>query len=411
MTNKEWERSSVMKEFEKKAAELGWMTSNLNPKDKDFVGNPSKSPVGPFRNNPMKDEKGLSVDKNPCKNYDVIKETGEDLVGKAHKKSPTMADAMGEGALVENIVEQQKKDIEIATKMPNGALIQVHANLIQSLIKIANNFEEQGKYKEATEVDIVIEKIAFPFVNRQVITKEALWPALILGLVGGAGTAANFGFFSSKREDLSTDIRDLYEVLKKSSSSPSAMKAVQLIEPFVAKFQGISFKDNKDIAGFAEISAKFKPVLEQIGELVNRVELELGESRWYEFGFDKPSRIRAKYEDVVKDFEFISSRLNSISEFGEKVQHNEKSITPSGISGLQSILIENGLLDSTKADGKLNQETIKATQNLEQWLTGRLSDLGIKKSFANKILSDGRLKMEPEKLQKIIALVKKELTK
>jgi hypothetical protein len=410
MTNKEWESSSVMKEFEKKATELGWITTNLNPKDKDLVGNPSKSPVGPFRNNPIKDEKGLSTDKNPCKDYDITKETGEELIGKAHKKSPTMADAMDERALVENIIEQQKKDIEIATKMPHGAYIQTHAALIQSLVKIANSLEKQGKYKEAIKIDVVIEKLALPFVNRQAITKEALWPALILGLIGGAGTAANLGFFSSKREDLSTDIKDLYEILKKASFSPSATKAAQLIEPFVSKFQGISFKDNKDIANFAEMSAQFNPVLEQIGELVNKVELELGESRWYEFGLDKPSRIRAKYEDVVKDFEFISSRLNNISEVGQKVQQSGKTL-PSGISSLQSILVENGLLESDKADGKMSQDTTVAVKNLEEWLNNRLATLGIKKSFTNKIVEDGKLVMNPEKLREIITLTTKELAK
>lgn len=406
MTNKEWERSSVMQEFEKKAAELGWMTTNLNPKDKDFVGNPSKSPVGPFRN-----ETG--------KEYGVTKEIGEELVGKAHKKSPTMADAMGEGALVENIVEQQKKDIEIATKMPNGALVQVHAALIQSLVKIANNLEEQGKYKEAMKVDAVIEKLALPFVNKHVITKEALWPAIFWGLTAlmGAGTAANMGFFSSVRGELTTDLKDLYEILKiagqskwySSTTSPSAEKAAQLIEPFISKFQGFSFKDEKDAAKYTDVITQFKPVIDQVGVLISKMELELGESRWFQFGADRVTRVKAKYSDVVKDFDFIISKL---SEIGKSVQDSKvTSIKPSGISGLQSILVENGLLESAKADGQMSQETIKAVQNLEQWLNNRLSVLGIKKSFTNKIVSDGKLIMEPEKLQEIITLIKKEASK
>lgn len=411
MTNKEWNSSFVMQEFEKTAAELGWMTSNLNPQERDMVGNPSKSPVGPFRHNPMGDEKGLSTDKNPCKDYDITKETGEDLVGKAHKKPANMVDAMGKGGLVENVVEQQEKDIEIATKMPNGSLVQVHAALIQSLVKIANNLDVQGKYKEAMKIDGIIARIASPFFNKQVITKEALWPALImLGLTALTGAGANLGFFSSRREDLSTDINDLYEVLKKAPTSPSATKAAQLLEPFVSTFQGLSLKDDKDVARFAELVTKFKPVLEQVGMLVKRVELELGESRWYEFGMDRPSRIKAKYEDIIKNLEFITSKLNEVAEVGQKVVQQRGGTLPS-VSGLQSILVERGLLTADKATGQMTPETISAAKALEEQLTKNLATLGIKKSFKDRIVMGNDLVMAPDKLQEIITLIKEELGK
>lgn len=402
MTNKEWNRSLVMTEFEKKAAELGWITTNLNPENKDFVGNPSKSPVGPFRNEPGKE-------------YDVTKEKGKDLIEKAHKKSVSVADAMGKGALVENILEQQEKDIEIATNMPSGALVQVHADLINSLVKIANRLDNQKKFRESELVDDLISKISRPFVNEQVILKEAFWPALLLGLssITGAGTAANMGFFSSKREDLSTDIKDLYEILKtasqskwyKSTSSPSAQKALEILTPFVSKFDGLSLKDDKDVAKFAESLSQFKPILSQIGILSKKVELELGESRWFELGQDRPARVMAKYEDVVKDFEFISSRLNAISEIGQK-SPTQHPIPGNNISSLQSILVENNLLSNKNATGQITEETIKAAQKLEEWITEKLTSLKINKSFRGKIISDGKLVINPSKLSEIISLIK-----
>lgn len=160
--SKQWNGSSVMAEFEKIAADAGLITTDLNPDNKDFVGNPSGSPIGPFRDN------GVSMTNKERKDaglYNVTKETGEELIGKAHPKTVELADAMGAGGVVENQVEQQKKDIEIATRMPSGALFGIHAELVKELTKKANQLEEDGKIKEALRVDKTIMRIAnFPFV-------------------------------------------------------------------------------------------------------------------------------------------------------------------------------------------------------------------------------------------------------
>lgn len=406
MTN-QWSSSSVMQDFEKIAAEHGWITTDFEKKD--YVGNPSKSPVGPTRSETTKD-------------YGVLKEEGKDVIEQAHKKSVNVADALGKGGLVENVVEQQEKDLEIATKMPNGALIQQHANLIQELVKIANILDKQGKITEAAKIDAVIEKLARPFVNRQVIQKEAIWPAvpllvkqILLGLTGAGaiGFAANLGFFSSRQEGISEDIKDLQSVLNKTTGSPSAKKALELLTPFVSKFQNINLSNDKDIASFGALVVQFKPILDQIGNLIQRVEAEIGASKWYEFGFDRPSRIKAKYEDLTKDFADVMDRLTAISEVG-KTAPQTQSGTPSlqGISGLQAVLVENKLLDSHYVDGNLNNETIKASKNLEDWLTKNLNTLHIKKSFTNEIIDkNNKLIIEPEKLRAIINKIKQKVRK
>ena len=145
---------SVMSDFEKIAAEQGWITTNFNPKDKDFVGNPSTSPVGPFRYSP-----DGPYFKHDNKEYDVTKETGKELIELAHKKSPTMAPSMGKGGLVENQVEQQEHDIEVASRMPSGALVQIHAFLVNELIKTANELEDAGKIEQAEKIDDVIARL------------------------------------------------------------------------------------------------------------------------------------------------------------------------------------------------------------------------------------------------------------
>lgn len=399
MTN-QWSSSPVMQDFEKIAAEHGWITTDFEKKD--YVGNPSKSPVGPTREEATKD-------------YGMLKEEGKDVIEQAHKKSVNVADALGKGGLVENVVEQQEKDLEIATKMPNGALIQQHANLIQELVKIANILDKQGKITEAAKIDAVIEKLARPFVNRQVIQKEAFWPALLIGLgaPSAIGFAANLGFFSSRQEGISEDIKDLQSVLNKTIESPSAKKALELLTPFIPKFQSINLSNDKDIASFGELVAQFKPVLDQIGNLIQRVEAEIGASKWYEFGFDRPLRIKAKYEDLTKDFADVMGRLTAISEVGKTAPQTQSGTQSlQGISGLQAVLVENKLLDSHYVDGNLNNETIKASKNLEDWLTKNLNTLHIKKSFTNEIIDkNNKLIIEPEKLRAIINKIKQKVRK
>jgi len=403
MTEKRYSDGSVWQEFVKIAAESGLITTDLNPEKKDFVGNPSKSPVGPFRENGGSTKEGGAAEL-----YDVTKETGEELIGKAHPKTIQIADAMGAGGVVENQVEQQQKNLDIATKMPSGALYGVHAELVKELAKKANELEEQGKIKEAMRIDQTIKRIAaLPFPNRQAnIKKEALWPALLLGLSALTGVvgAANMGFFSSKREDLATDLKDLEVVLGKAApDSPSAKKAQALLRPFVPKFKSLSFKNNKDIDIFSEELSAFKPVLAQVSSLVARMELELGESRWFEFGMDRPSRTKAKLEDVVKDIKFIEQRLQKISEVGEKVAIQPK--VPQRVNGLQDVLVEQGLLE--KASGMLDEATISAAASLEKRIDKDLDALGIKRKspFVGKIVSGGKIVMDPVKLQRILSLI------
>jgi hypothetical protein len=167
-------------------------------------------------------------------------------------------------------------------------------------------------------------------------------------------------------------------------------------------FKNISLKDDQDIAKLAENIEQFKPVLNVIGSLVKRIEAELGESKWYELGQDRPTRVSAKYEDVVKDLEFITSRMHAIAEIGQKQQAPRKQ----NVSDLQAILVENNLLPKEKADGKLNPETISGAKNLEIAMTKKLESIGIQKSFENKIVDNNEIKIETNKLREIIEILR-----
>lgn len=84
--------------------------------------------------------------------YDVSGETGEDLVNSAHpgKMRTELTHSKTDENLVETIVEQQERDIEVATKVPKG----VYA----ALTDLADRLDKLGYAKVADEVDALIKK-------------------------------------------------------------------------------------------------------------------------------------------------------------------------------------------------------------------------------------------------------------
>jgi hypothetical protein len=170
MTNN-WHGSSVMEEFEKIAKEQGFLSSKLK-ENKDVVGN-AKEPT------PVEGHRRYE----PTEEYDVTDQ--KCIIEQAHpEKKKELAEAQGDGGVVENIIEQQEVDIEAATNMPSGALVGAHAHLIQNLVKIANDLEDQGNYKAASKIDEVIRKLNRPFQDSQ-LRKEAFAWGPALGLLVG----------------------------------------------------------------------------------------------------------------------------------------------------------------------------------------------------------------------------------
>lgn len=83
--------------------------------------------------------------------YDVSKETGEQLVEKAHPGGGTRTElthSKTDENLVETIVEQQAKDVEVANSVPKG----VHA----TLTNLADKLDKMGYISAADKVDKII---------------------------------------------------------------------------------------------------------------------------------------------------------------------------------------------------------------------------------------------------------------
>lgn len=81
---------------------------------------------------------------------------GTEILQESYPDSVVVADAMGNGGLVENSLEQQRHNVGVALSAPTGNFRGKHANLVAELVKIANQFETN----EASElVDAAIDDI------------------------------------------------------------------------------------------------------------------------------------------------------------------------------------------------------------------------------------------------------------
>jgi hypothetical protein len=86
----------------------------------------------------MYDEK-LGTEKADYKMlYEPLDGKGSDLLEKAYPNSVYVADAMGNGGLVENSSEQKRHNVGVAMSIPTGNYRGKYSNLVSELIKIAN---------------------------------------------------------------------------------------------------------------------------------------------------------------------------------------------------------------------------------------------------------------------------------
>lgn len=68
-----------------------------------------------------------------------LKSPEKSIIEVAHPESVYVAEARGDGGLVENLIEQQKKLIEMINKMPTGSLVGRYASAMLGFKKMADD--------------------------------------------------------------------------------------------------------------------------------------------------------------------------------------------------------------------------------------------------------------------------------
>ena len=74
-----------------------------------------------------------------------LKTPEKSIIEEAHPEPVYVAESRGDGALVENQIEQQQKLIEMINKMPTGSLVGRYAHAINELVKMADRLDEIGE--------------------------------------------------------------------------------------------------------------------------------------------------------------------------------------------------------------------------------------------------------------------------
>lgn len=119
-----WEKSETMEEFLKIASEQNLLKEAL----------PEKNPY-------QEDLKTIEEKRLDPPEKSIIEE--------AHPEPVYVAESRGDGGLVENQLEQQKKLIQMINKMPNGNIVGRYAQATAELVKLANACDELGEMDAA----------------------------------------------------------------------------------------------------------------------------------------------------------------------------------------------------------------------------------------------------------------------
>jgi hypothetical protein len=234
-------------------------------------------------------------------------------------------------------------------------------------------------------------------------------------VLGGAMTLLSaFGNkITSRKEDLKTDLQDLHDILQaaKSKGSKSAEDAANLLKPFLGKLA--MPLDEKNFKKFAKIFENLETIRPKLQSLMARVKIELGEGRWYHFGFDIVSRLEEKYNDFVDVMEETKSLLKSAYGLGQKMDYvakrsmEEPDIKPEDkVRKLQEIL-------GVDITGSMDTETIAAAAKLEENIDQALAKIGIKntKSFKGRVVRGDKIVIDPDKLERILSLISQAMKK
>ena len=107
----------------------------------------------------LTDELTKTAAKKEPKEEKLEEETGEELIEKAHPEAVYLAEAMGNGGLVENQNEQHEAIMRVMNKMPTGNYVHIYAEVVKELVKIANLCDDAGDCDAADLITQVAQEL------------------------------------------------------------------------------------------------------------------------------------------------------------------------------------------------------------------------------------------------------------
>lgn len=195
-------------------------------------------------------------------------------------------DAMN--AVVENVQQRQDMMAYIALKMPNGHLTQhryvaAKGDLVKALTSVAFTLDNKDEEELMVLADFCTERLVRGDVKKSEITKEALAPALIAGVAGGAALlAATYHFFygGTTAQNVYANANIVLDELADLADRPYAgtiRKDVEKIKTMAEKIYGlkgelINIKSVDDVLDFTESQkSKTEAIVTQVKDYLTQL--------------------------------------------------------------------------------------------------------------------------------------------
>lgn len=361
--------------------------------------------------------------------YNITDETGKELIDKAHPNEIWVAEALGDGGLVENQNEQHATLMSILYKMPEGSLIGRHAELVNSLTKTADQAYIKGNISSYNKINNSIEAIdnnfykqafLFPMIRAigiglsSIIGKSTLrgWAPNLLGkgLISGGTLAGIFGMASkltSRQEKLSIDLKDAVgacddlldddrgildkatNFLGMDTTDTDVKSQVEIIKNHLLKFhnafEGKLPTDQASVEIYIKNLNQLNALLSGNGPIASLI--GSFNEKWYKFGLGEISVLKEKIIDIKAGIRETFQSLMALEKIGKiKIMDRslEKENKGSAGSDIKSLLERAGY--STK------EGITSALKTVERELSEKFgSALKAKGESIELVKSDGRI--------------------
>jgi hypothetical protein len=307
--------------------------------------------------------------------YNITDGTGKELIDKAHPNEIWVAEALGDGGLVENQNEQHETLMSILYKMPEGSLIGRHAELVNSLTKTADQAYMKGNISSYNKINNSIEIINDNFykkagvlsfvgtglmllVGKQLAGK---WAPNIIGkglITGGtlAGLAGMASKITSRQEKLSIDLKDaigacddlldddrgaldkVTNFLGMDTADADVKTQVEIIKNHLLKFQHVF--DGKLPTDQAKVDEYIKNLKKLDALLVGNgpvaVMLSSFSEKWYKLGLGEISILKEKIVDIRVGIKKAYQSLLALDKIGKIKVIDQKLGEKEGKGGISS---------------------------------------------------------------------------
>jgi hypothetical protein len=183
----------------------------------------------------------------------------EDVIELAHPEPVYIADAMGDGGLVENQNELHKKIVEMINKYPSGTAVHKYAALVEDLLSVASHLDADGHSSAANELDSLASDIASVIKKKNSeLTKSAFLfaiPAVVKGVAAIlSATGAAWYAYKGKQDNLAADLKKLGDNVDswKDDSTFAAFKTrIYKLRDAITSMQGATSKWISDSNAYA----------------------------------------------------------------------------------------------------------------------------------------------------------------